>query len=268
MKVGTISDIHIDVNKDYPILELLVKKIREYRLDCLIIAGDISNHISVTLDFIDRIRELSGKPVYFVPGNHDIWDQNGEFLDTWKIYRSYQEHPACLVNRYIPLAYDWVVLGDIGWYDYSYGNKIFTRDEFDKKMMYDRIWKDSIHLDWRLTDEQVHKNMLDGLEKQLSETAGKKQIAVTHMITNNFFAVPENREPWSYFNAFLGSDEYGGLFERCGVKYSIMGHVHFRRHHTTNGVSYICSCLNYSSEWKSNDCEREIDEALTIINLE
>lgn len=269
MKIGVISDIHIDRNRDYPIMELLAEKVKEKQLGWLLIAGDISNTQSVTLSFVDRLESHAGIPVYFVPGNHDLWCRAGESPDeTWEIYRRYKEHSACLIDKVVPLTQDWVVLGDIGWYDYSFGSGKFSEEDFKKKAMFGRTWQDSVFINWRQPDAKVQHNMLERLEKQLAATSDKKRIILTHMITTNEFAVPESREEWSYFNAFLGSKEYGEVFERYSVRYSVMGHVHYRRQLEKNGVSYVCSCLNYNSEWQSADCGREFDDALTVIQLQ
>lgn len=267
MRIGVISDIHIDRNKDYPVTAVLAKKAQEKSLAFLFIAGDISNQYSITIDFMKRITELTGIPVYFVPGNHDMWDQENAYHDSRRIYQQYQEHPACLINKRLFLGNDWAVVGDIGWYDYSFGNEKYPKEDFEKKRMYDRTWQDSVYIHWHQTDAQVHQDMLRRLEKQLMETQGKQQIVITHMVTKGLFTVPEEREMWRYFNAFLGSKDYSDLFERYHVKYSVMGHVHFRKRHVENGTTYICSCLNYHTEWKSRDCESEIEEALTVIDL-
>ena len=42
MRVGLISDLHIDINKDYPIVELTAETAAEQMTDVLVIAGDIS----------------------------------------------------------------------------------------------------------------------------------------------------------------------------------------------------------------------------------
>ncbi|SHH96878.1 putative phosphoesterase [Sporobacter termitidis DSM 10068] len=267
MKIGVISDIHVDRNKDFPVLERLAGKMAEKALDGLVIAGDISNNQRVTLDFIDRVTALSGRPVYFVPGNHDMWRDEKNPAGTAELYERYRAHPACLIGKSVPLAGGWVLLGDIGWYDYSFGNKGYTQEEFERKSMLNRTWQDSVFIDWKQPDPQVHRRMLDRLEQQLADTAGKQRIAVTHMVTDGSFTVPESRAPWPYFNAFLGSGEYGALFESSGVRYSIMGHVHYRKRLEKNGVAYICSCLNYHTEWRGGDFERELDEALTVISL-
>lgn len=34
-----------------------------------------------------------------------------------------------------------------------------------------------------------------------------------------------------------------------------------------NGVDYRCVCLNYHTEWKSSDLEKEVAEAMQIIEI-
>jgi putative phosphoesterase len=268
MKLGFISDIHIDINHAYPIMEMLVDKSQEKRLDCLVIAGDISNHSSTTIEFLDRLCPLAEIPVYFVPGNHDMWDQEGMLHDSHETYARYLAHPSCLVNRCIDLGKNWVMFGDIGWYDYSFGHTDFSKEEFMHRKLGERTWMDSIHVRWQQADEQVHADMLARMEKQLIANRGKKCIIVTHMVTNPAFIVPEDQEEWNYFNAFLGSKDYGELFAREHIKHSIMGHVHYRKRAKISGVDYICACLNYHTQWRSKSIEKEIESALTVVETE
>lgn len=267
MKLGIISDIHIDVNADYPVLKALARKATEERLFALAIAGDISDDCTLTQESIDNLSQMAGVPVYFVPGNHDMRDIRSKPVDANEVYARYREHPCCLIDKSIPLLGKWVLLGNTGWYDYSFGNKRFSKEEYENKTMYGRTWQDIVYLDWKKTDREVHSDMLDRLEQQLQLTAGKKRIVLTHMVGKRALTVPDSRERWDFFNGFLGSGEYGALFERYGVCVSVMGHVHFRKAFKDNGVSYICSCLNYHSEWQSKDFEKEISDALTILDL-
>ena len=54
MRVGLISDLHIDINKDYPIVELTAETAAEQMTDVLVIAGDISETQNQTLQAIER----------------------------------------------------------------------------------------------------------------------------------------------------------------------------------------------------------------------
>ncbi|MEY8353876.1 metallophosphoesterase [Lachnospiraceae bacterium 54-53] len=267
MKIGVISDIHIDVNKDYPVLEALAEAIRRKKLHCLVIAGDVSNNSDMTLDFIQKLSSDSERPVYFIPGNHDIWEQFAKHRDAGILYEKFRRHPLCLLDSPVLLDKDWVLTGETGWYDYSFGNSGFTQRDFERKSINGREWLTSAYADWHKNDTEVHLEMLARLESQFQRFRGKKIIAVTHMITDRYFTVPQNRENWDYFNAFLGSADYGTLFEKYGIQYSLMGHVHFRKRLVKNGVSYICSCLNYYSEWQSKSLETEISNALTVLEI-
>ena len=75
MRVGLISDLHIDINKDYPIVELTAETAAEQMTDVLVIAGDISETQNQTLQAIERLQSLCEFPVYYVPGNHDMWNK-------------------------------------------------------------------------------------------------------------------------------------------------------------------------------------------------
>jgi len=268
MKLGVISDLHVDVNKAYPIAELLAQQATQQQLDILLLAGDISNDYTTTLAFLDRMAALCNIPCRFVPGNHDLWQQGDEYPDTAALYRLYAQHPACLAGRNVPLGGDWVVVGETGWYDYSFGGAAYTPQQFARRALGGRTWQDSLFTNWGQPDAQVHEAMLQSLTEKLKQTQGKKQIAVTHMVTAPQFTVPTERENWAYFNAFLGSSAYGQLYRQAGVRVSIMGHVHYRKQVTEGETTYLCSCLNYFSEWQSRDPAKEVAEALAVFELD
>ncbi|WP_197073662.1 hypothetical protein NYE80_07795 [Paenibacillus sp. FSL H7-0357] len=96
------------------------------------------------------------------------------------------------------------------------------------------------------------------LERELEQYQGKNIIIVTHMLTHPFFKVPLPNKRWEYFNAFLGSTEYLNLCRKYKVRYSIMGHVHYRKQHRDQGTEFICACLGNRNEWKTSDTGTEI----------
>lgn len=267
MKMGVISDIHADINGAYPLLEALRAKLEREGADCLVIAGDISNHYTSTLRFVEELAQRVGKSVYFVPGNHDLWDQAGECRDTRSIYERYSRHPGCLVDKTVDLGAGWILTGETGWYDYSLGDPRYCARDFEERQKGGRVWQDSLHVHWHAPDRDVHRAMLHRLRERLADRE-KKYIAVTHMIPNALFSVSSGTEDWDYFNAFLGSREYGKAFMRAGVRYALFGHVHYRKQLKEDGVHYICPCLNYHTQWKSDALAHEIDEALVCVDLE
>ncbi len=268
MKVGCISDIHIDMNREFDVLGVLAQTARKKQLDALVIAGDISNHYTTTLAFLKQLGVRMEIPCYFVPGNHDLWDESGTCRNTEEIFKQYQEHPHCLIGRGIPLAGDWVLIGNTGWYDYSFSSPKYQWEDFAKRKLGQRTWMDSINVRWGKADRQVHLSMLAQLEEQMVRNRGKKLIAVTHMLPDAYFTVPESVPEWDYFNAFLGSRDYGGLYEQEEVQYAVCGHVHYRKRYQKQGTKYICACLNYHTQWAVASCEVEMEHALTVIEIE
>ena len=77
MKLGFISDIHIDRGKsqqETDFLHTLSAYINDQALDEVFIGGDISNHYDKTIAFVEKLQAHSGAKIYFIPGNHDYWE--------------------------------------------------------------------------------------------------------------------------------------------------------------------------------------------------
>ena len=108
MRIGLISDLHIDINKDYPIVELTAETAAEQMTDVLVIAGDISETQNQTLQAIERLQSLCEFPVYYVPGNHDMWNKNCPECTTEEIDRIYREDLRCLSGKPVILAGNWL----------------------------------------------------------------------------------------------------------------------------------------------------------------
>ena len=76
MRIGLISDLHVDINEAFPILELTAETAGMQSVDALVIAGDISETQDQTIKAVERLQSLCPFPVYYVPGNHDMWNKN------------------------------------------------------------------------------------------------------------------------------------------------------------------------------------------------
>jgi Icc-related predicted phosphoesterase len=99
----------------------------------------------------------------------------------------------------------------------------------------------------------MHQYFYRKLEKQLDSYKHKNIILVTHVLPIIDFTVQPPDTMWNYLNAFLGSQQYGELALKYSVKYSISGHVHYRRQVKYDDTMFICNCLNYASQWIDND---------------
>ncbi len=270
MKIGILSDLHVDVNyrKDKNIISNLCRIIEKNQTDILMIAGDVSNNYQVTLDTLNEIEKITGVRCLFVPGNHDIWNIKYPEKTAWDIYSELQSFSGNLSREPFKLNNDWIVIGDLGWYDYSFGNPKFTQKEFDEMEFEGRLWQDKICAKWGRSTIEVHHYFYKKLKLQLEEHKDKNIILLTHAVPHKDFTVKYPSPIWPYFNAFLGSKEYGELVFDYSVKYAIFGHVHYRTKKIINETTFICNCLGYTKEWRHSDNSfEEINRAFEVIEI-
>ncbi len=272
MKIGILSDIHVDINftdKDI-ITPSICNNIKDNALDMIIIAGDVASNYKLILTTLEEIEKQTNIPCLYVPGNHDIWVENYPEKTSWEIYELLKSYPHNLANGPYVINNDWVVIGDLGWYDFSFGdsNK-YSFDDFSNMKYEERVWQDSIKAVWNKSTQDMHRYFMDKLEKQLKMYQNKNIIVVTHVLPIIDFTVQPPSPMWEYMNAFLGSSEYGELILKYpNVKYAVSGHVHYRKQVKLNNTEFICNCLGYQSEWyKNENAEVEVDKALMTISI-
>lgn len=154
VKIGIVSDIHLDVNADFPVLDTLVSICNQKKLDKLIIAGDISSDYTDVLYTIKNIKEKTNTQLHFVPGNHDLFACHGK--SSKRIYKDLSMLPECLITH--PIAFgDWVIVGDVGWYDYSFKDDCFTYEEVKKKMYKGIVNSDKRCFQWGAKDDEINE---------------------------------------------------------------------------------------------------------------
>lgn len=281
MRIGFISDLHIDINQDYPVMELLAEASLEKELDMLAIAGDVSETPVRTIDAMQSLQErlLSAADcrVCYVPGNHDMWNKNCPDQQTEQIAAAYEADPLCLAGGKVFLAGDYGLIGDIGWYDYSFASAQYSREELDGMRIGERTWQDKLYNSWTEDNAGQMQASLARLRAAMEKAAAlygheKALIAVTHMLPVREFCVPESQKDWGFFNAFLGGEAIGDLFTEYPVRFSICGHVHYRKHYVRDGITWICPCLGYHNEWPlyeldDNSPQTHIENALQVFDL-
>jgi len=272
MKIGFISDIHIDVNKEYNILEEISEHIREENIDVVVIAGDISEDAETTIEAMGNLEKSSHASIYYVPGNHDLWSDNLALLPTGTIYEKYKNDPRCLVDNPILLKGEketFALIGDIGWYDYSFGSEQFNLSDFERMNYKNRTFNDAIKNSWTTNNRGQSDYFLDKLERQMEKYKDLPMILVTHMLPIEEFTVPKEQKNWNYFNAYLGTNKLQKLYKKYPVKYAVCGHVHYRKEIEKEGIHYYCACLNYHNEWFSTikNSKQQIRESFACIEI-
>lgn len=268
MKLAVITDIHVDINRNYPVIEALIKSAREHQADVLIIGGDITNEPQSSIKVIEDLQTALGIPVYFVPGNHDLYDTEQAFDTSQAVYDYLSDHPQCLSGQDVQLTKDWILLGDLFWYDYSFADTSkYSPEDFRLQFHEGMMWSDKRFIFWEKSDAQVCDWFIQKMRNRLSQHPAAHKIVVSHMIMDQEFVNWGQYDNVDYFSAFLGSEKIGQLMEEFKVDHNFMGHVHLRRERSTDCCHYVCPNLGNFMEWETKDAFREVDQVMYVLEI-
>lgn len=272
MRMGFISDLHVD-NFTYEVqdyIEVLSEIISKNELEMLVIGGDITNSYKTTSDFVEELQDQTKIQVYFIPGNHDLWDRvsDREDINTMAIYNKYKNHPQCLIESPIMLNDRIGLIGHTAWYNYvKYNKEKFSLDKIKKGRYKGVTWQDKKYIQWPKEDPEMSKYFAEVIENDIQKLQAESYILVTHMITIPEFTMPLPHRVFDFFNAYIATDDLLSLYENYPIEKSIMGHVHFRGEVERKGTLYITNSLGYVKEWRSKDMRKEIQNALYICDV-
>jgi putative phosphoesterase len=271
MKVGFISDLHIDRNFEIPAefyLKTLLDVVAEQHLQVLVIGGDISNHYATTIKFIETLQKQAEIPVYFIPGNHDFWEEKEAKKDTRGIYRLYKEHPQSLIESPVQLTDNFTLVGHPAWYNHAvYDEKQFTSDEVEHGKFRWAYWQDKLRMDWQMTDEDVSQYFSQIIQKDLEQVTTENIILQTHVVTVPEFTMPMPHRIFDFFNAYLATDDLKDFHKKYPITHEVMGHVHFRGDFMKDETRFITNSLGYRREWRGESLYKEMKDSLFILDL-
>src|SRR5699024_4757641 len=162
---------------------------------------------------------------------------------------------------------EWAIVGHGGWYDYTYADPRYSVEELAEGTYNGRTWQDKLNVNWEMDDRSVSQEFASVVEADLEKVKDKKIILMTHMVTYRGYGVQLPHPVFDHFNAFIGTSDFNSLLGKYNIQYNIMGHVHYRRREESNGITHICACLGNRKEWGSEDVEKEIREAMQIVDL-
>lgn len=173
----------------------------------------------------------------------------------------------CLVGKPFIVNEEWAIIGHTGWYDYSFAAQRFSLDELQKVKHYGATWQDKERISWGISDQNLSKIAVEQVKKDILEVGNRRVILVTHVVTHPDFIVPMPHRIFDFYNAFIGTSDFNPLYAMFDIPYSIMGHVHFRKSVMDDGRCYLCPCLGYPRQWRSEDIYQEINETIQIIEI-
>lgn len=267
MEIAILSDIHEGLNRKNTqtnVMALIKRWIKEYLPDAFIIAGDMTAGSKKSLMLLEQLQNEFPKIKFlFIHGNHDVYHADSEAA-----YKELLAFPGNLGNGPVELNEDWVVIGDGGWYDYSLGVSGYSKEEFTQGTFNGFTWPDKEYSHWSDSDDSKTKHYVHRLKQWLDMYQDKNIILVTHFVPFSKFVQVKNDPSWDFFNAMMGSTDFGELALTYGVKKYIFGHVHKRYHEQYKGIEVICNPLGYyPHEWNHKSVETEIYETIKVIEI-
>lgn len=273
MKIGFISDLHIDYLKSYlpeDMMRTLATVSSEQELDYLIIGGDISNHVQTTINFIETLdKELAPTKVYFIPGNHDYWQDRNEEKQTWELHKIFESHPQSLMKEPLIINDNLAIVGHLAWYNHAfYQREKFTPEQIEAGRYKIATWQDKQRMSWNLPDSDVSRIFKDDIINHLNRVGEREIVLVTHMVTTPDFIIPMPNRAFDFFNAFIATNDLDDVIKEYPVSHSIMGHVHIRHSIYKDNVTWVTNSLAYEKEWRSDSIRREIEHALYVLDTD
>ena len=273
MNVGFISDLHVDRNLEASpeiYLQNLVQLLEEKAVDLLVIGGDIANHYSKTLRFVEDLEKEAGIPIYFIPGNHDFWEEKDAKKHTQKIYQIYKEHPQSLIEKPKKLNEEYTLIGHPGWYNYAvYDKDQFSLNEIERGKYRWAYWQDKLRMDWEASDREVSSFFSKVIENDLKKAITDRIILQTHVVTIPEFTMPMPHRVFDFFNAYIATNDLKNLHKEYNISHQFMGHIHFREQFTRDHTQFITNSLGYRKEWRSlnKDLYKELEKSLVVLDI-
>lgn len=282
MKIAFIADVHEDYNNRHDFIKCFSKFCEEEKIDILIFAGDTSTGAVKTLYFYRQLQKVCRAKIMQIPGNHELYcelkkNRAGERIQTMEESQHYferlMEDETCLANHPLETK-NWIILGDCGWYDFSFDSSYPNLDyrKLSKKKISIVRWPDRKFIDGNYVDEKLDvqrtEESLARLEKLLIEAkkTGKKIMVVTHMLPSS-----QCIKKWHvpFFNTatnYLGSNRFLELFKQYNVELNICAHSHMRMEKEIDGVRIVNVSLGYNYQWNHIlDAKAEIAETCYIL---
>ena len=230
LRFDYVSDLHIDYwddeywpdkkdgRKHFPVSW---KKI-ESKSDILVVAGDVSDKLELSLKYLGKLREFY-PIVLFIDGNHEHTYRYPDLIPTSSIHPPKGVHYLRKEDYVVGRS---VFIGTCGWWDYGrYQNPKKVEETIKNQKGYNRSLGKKRHK-WLaentiLQSKKDYQYLIDKLEKYSKLPEIDEIIIVTHTVPKLEFTREASTDYNSYFERI--SDQ---LLQEYGVTRWIFGHNH------------------------------------------
>ncbi len=251
MKIFASSDLHVDFEKNRSAFELpriLQNTLKREKEDCaLVINGDVAQSLPLLHNYLKKYKDIT-IPKFFTAGNHDIWVEPtgmNSFMKYTLVLKEAVEDAGFHFLDACPMILGNVgIVGNIGWYDYSFRRRYLTLPEnyklirvdekkymtwqdlsiedYQKKILYGEIggklhlitrWNDAVFIRWELNDEEFCSYCIEKIKADFQSVRNQvnKILFCSHHIHFQQCVHYKDSPKWDFNTAFYGSERIGEL---------------------------------------------------------
>lgn len=270
MRIAFSSDNHLDINRVEvsAVLTAQASFLSTQGIDYYVNTGDTFNDFAKTQSFYTALQKAVGTKtrVRYLAGNHDML--------RGATYAQLEEQSDSLYlnGKIESLGPNAVLIGDNGWYDYSFAPAELTTSQLQHWKH--AFWVDGV-IEQPMSDQERFAISLERTAKMLAEADGQRIFYATHFVPDIRFLNPrmlQDQKVGRYASAFLGSRAMGNLLSQYPHVTAAFGHLHKRDGiRELDGVTYVHNPVGYGTkrrhEWQSADFMTEWRNSLQIIDF-
>ena len=261
MRVFALSDIHVDYLENMNWIKALSAD--RFSDDVLVLSGDVT-HVMSRLEAALTILKQRFARLFYVPGNHELWVNDGAYGDSIQKFDAILElcrrlgvetEPARLPGSnpvwLVPL-FSWYTMPQQG------SDSLFLPKEGEDPSL--DMWSDLYFIKWPALEVAHPAAWFAALNKPILERAyDAPVISFSHFLPRSdlmFGKSPgggiKDRNRSFNFSRVAGSTLIEDSLRRLGSVMHLFGHQHRNRYRIEDGVLYVSHCLGYHKEREMN----------------
>ena len=237
VKLAFTSDLHIPITPPER-AAVVANAMAAFGPDAVVLAGDLAETLPDLSALLALFRERVGRPVWVLPGNHDVWTKppyDSRQLWEQRLPRLVAEAGCGWLEGTAFTLGDTAVVGSVACYDYSAADPgiheppaVFAREK-------GYFNADAYRIDWPWGDVEfaglVAPPFLAALDRLEADAAVRRVVVVTHvpLLEGQMCRRPDDQR-WAFSNAYFGNLTLGAkVLARRKVTHVVSGHTHVGR---------------------------------------
>jgi predicted phosphodiesterase len=259
MRIFAFADLHLDYATNLRDIHALSDT--AYREDALLLAGDVTDDLRLLEETLVTLREKFAR-VFYVPGNHELWDRRREHGHALLRFEAILEladaarvdcAPARLHGTWGAV---WVV-PLFSWYrrpDEGVSSLFLPKHSEHPRQR----WADDRFVRWPDTLNARPADYFMALNEPHIRAFSEPVISFSHFLPRRelMFKAPgatrvsglRDPHPGFNFSRVAGCSLLDAQIRRLGSQLHVYGHQHRNRDISIEGVRYVSHCMGYPRE--------------------